>query len=147
MQVDFEERSPNPPNCPRCLQRGRTVPRETVQALVNISLRHVRSSYYFCATASCPVVYFSSVDNSTFDTSQVRERVYQKASTQDDTLVCYCFQHTVAEIRDATPAQREAIMRDIEQGIRTHQCACRVRNPQGTCCLANVRQLAAQSTR
>jgi hypothetical protein len=30
---------------------------------------------------------------------------------------------------------------DIDTGINTGQCACDLRNPQGSCCLGNVRGL------
>jgi hypothetical protein len=30
---------------------------------------------------------------------------------------------------------------DINTGINTEHCACDLRNPQGSCCLGNVRSL------
>ena len=34
-----------------------------------------------------------------------------------------------------------AIVDDINTGINAGQCACDLRNPQGSCCLGNVRGL------
>jgi hypothetical protein len=40
-----------------------------------------------------------------------------------------------------------AIVDDIKAGIKAGQCACDLRNPQGTCCLGNVRAWLAQPAR
>jgi len=53
--------------------------------------------------------------------------------------VCYCFRHTVGELLASTPLTSKAILDDIESGIQAEQCACDLRNPQGSCCLGNVR--------
>ncbi len=138
---------PDKPRCPQCRLAGSTVARETVQALVSVSLRQVSdTAYYFCATTSCPVVYYSAEGGITFGVSDVREAVYQKMSNRDDVFVCYCFRYTVSAIRNAPPESREAAIQDIRAGIQANQCACHLRNPQGTCCLPNVRRLAAQAS-
>lgn len=132
--------------CPECGQRGKIVQGQTVKALLSISLRSIEDTdYYFCRTQSCPIVYYSLDGNSTFTTSQVRERVYQKEPNVDDVFVCYCFRHTVAEIRNASFQARVAIVNDINAGIQANQCACDLRNPQGSCCLGNVRGLMKQT--
>jgi hypothetical protein len=132
--------------CPECKQKGKAVQGQTVKALLSISLRSVQDTeYYFCRTRSCPVVYYSADGVSVFTTAQVRERVYQKEPNAGDVNVCYCFRHTVAEIRDASPEARELILKDINTGIQANQCACDLRNPQGYCCLGNVRGLMKQT--
>jgi hypothetical protein len=55
--------------------------------------------------------------------------------------VCYCFKHRIGEIHTATHETRLAILDDINAGIQADQCACDLRNPQGSCCLGNVRDL------
>ncbi len=40
--------------------------------------------------------------------------------------------------------QRAAIVDDINAGIQAGQCACDLRNPQGSCCLGNVREAIKQ---
>ncbi len=131
--------------CPECKQKGKVVQGQTVKALMSVSLRSIQDTeYYFCRTQSCPVVYYSADGKSTYTTSQLRERVYQKEPTADDVFVCYCFRHTVADIRSASPEARVAMVHDINTGIQANQCACDLRNPQGSCCLGNVRGLIKQ---
>ena len=107
-----------------------------------MSLRVARGAdYLFCRTQTCPIVYFSPGGEQTFLLENVRERVYQKEPDADDVWVCYCFRHRVGDVRTASPAARGAILADIDTGIRTGHCACDLRNPQGSCCLGNVRAL------
>lgn len=128
--------------CPNCQATAKPVQRQTVKALASVSLREIREvEYFFCRTPTCPVVYFSSDGEHTLVTSQVRERVYQKEGEAGDVFVCYCFRHTVGDVRAASPDIRAFILDDINTGIRLGQCACDLRNPQGSCCLGNVRGL------
>lgn len=118
---------------------------QTVKSLLSVTLRQVRNAeYLFCRTPTCPVVYFSSDGAQTYTLEQVRERVYEKEPDANDVFVCYCFRHPVGEIRAATPKARAAILDDIHEGIQADQCACILRNPQGSCCLGNVRALIVQ---
>lgn len=126
--------------CPACGQTGKAVQGQTVKALISVSLREVRDvEYLFCRTQACPVVYFSSDGMQTFTTEQVREHAYQKEPDTDEVFVCYCFRHTVGEIRSMPQTNRAALLNDIDAGIQADQCACDLRNPQGSCCLGNVR--------
>lgn len=128
--------------CPVCGKKGKLVQTQTVKALLSASLRAVQDvDYLFCRSSDCPVVYFSPDGEQTFTLDQVREHIYQKEPDNDDGLVCYCFQHTMGEIRNASSATRIAIEEDINAGINSGQCACDLRNPQGSCCLGNVRRL------
>jgi hypothetical protein len=86
-------------------------------------------------------VYFSADGEQTFTVDQVRERVYQKEPEAEDVFVCYCFGHKVGDLRTASPDDRSAIVEDINTGINAGQCACDLRNPQGSCCLGNVRNM------
>jgi hypothetical protein len=110
--------------------------------MLAVSLRAVRDSgYLFCRTLDCPVVYFTADGTQTFLTGDVHERVYQKELKNDDVLVCYCFKHTLGEIRSASSELATAILENINAGIQAGQCACDLRNPQGSCCLGNIRAL------
>lgn len=129
--------------CPVCGQKGHRVDGATVKSMLSISLRHVRNTpYRFCASPNCEVVYYSDDGTQTFTKHQMRERVYQKEPGDDEVLVCYCFRHTLGDIRQhvvqSTPA---TLIDDINAGIQAGQCACDWRNPQGNCCLGNVREL------
>lgn len=133
--------------CATCGQAGTRVEGQTIKALLAVSLRVVQpTEYRFCRTATCPVVYFTadgSTQHVTID--HVRERVYQKEPEAADVLVCYCFRHTVGAVREAPdPA---TVVADITRGIQAGQCACDLRNPQGSCCLGNVRALIQHARR
>jgi hypothetical protein len=126
--------------CPQCGKIGKAVQGQTVKALLSISLRDVQNvQYLFCRTQTCPVVYFSEDSKRIFTVEQVRARVYQKEPEAEDVFICYCFRHTVGDLRAASPENRIAIVDDINTGINAGQCACDLRNPQGSCCLGNVR--------
>jgi hypothetical protein len=127
--------------CPVCGMRGKPVQGQTVKALLSVSLRAVQDvGYLFCKTRTCPVVYFSPGGELTFSVEHVREHIYQKEPDNDDVLICYCFQHTVGKLRAASSEARLAVVDDINRGINAGQCACDLRNPQGSCCLGNVRE-------
>lgn len=129
-------------NCPQCHRKGMAVQGQTVKSLLSVSLRLVQdTAYYFCRTQSCPVVYYSTDGRFVFTTTQLRERVYQKEPGAEDVFVCYCFGYTTGQIRHASPEVRATIIHEITAGIQAHQCACDLRNPQGSCCLGNVRSL------
>lgn len=133
--------------CPVCGTKGKRVQGQTVKALLSVSLREVNDvEYLFCKAQTCPVVYFTLDGGKTFTVAQIRERVYQKESNNQDVFVCYCFRYKVGDILTATPEARNAIVDDINTGINSGQCACDLRNPQGSCCLGNVRGLIKDNT-
>ena len=116
--------------CHECGKTARPVQGQTVKALLLVSLREVRDvEYLFCRTQTCPVVYFSPDGEQTFTVEQVRERVYQKEPNAEEVFACYCFRHTVGDIRAASPEARAAMVEDINAGINAGQCACDLRNP------------------
>lgn len=128
--------------CPGCDRRGRAISLVTVQAQVAISLQAIAAPlYWFCATRDCPVVYFAA-DAPAITRDQIRERVFQKEPL-DDVLVCYCFRYPVGLLQQSDPDQRAAILAEIVAGTQHGRCACTIRNPQGSCCLGNVRGLLA----
>lgn len=128
--------------CPECRKIGKPVGGQTVKAMLSVSLRAVQNAnYLFCRTQTCSVVYFSADGKQTFSVEQIRERVYQKEPEAKDVLVCYCFRHTASDLLAASPDVHVAIIEDINAGINAKKCACDSRNPQGSCCLGNVRAL------
>lgn len=133
--------------CPSCRKWGKAVPMETVKAQLAISLHALtQTGYRFCATPDCPVVYFTPDGEGWFTTDQIRERVYQKQPDDDTVLVCYCFAHSASELRNGDVTAQATILADITAGTKQGQCACELRNPQGACCLGNVRRLIRQAT-
>jgi len=110
--------------------------------MLSVSLRETQDvQYLFCRTQICPVVYFSTGAEHTFTVEQVRERVYQKEPEVGEVFICYCFRHTVGDLRAASLEDRPAIVDNITTRINAGECACDLRNPQGSCCLGNVRAL------
>lgn len=131
--------------CPECGKIGKPVQGQTIKSLLSVSLRQVKDvPYLFCRTQTCPVVYFSADGEQTSTVQEVRERVYQKEPEAEDVFICYCFRHTVGELRNASPEDRIAIVDNINTGINAGQCACDLRNPQGSCCLGNVNRRIKQ---
>ena len=131
--------------CPQCGKIGKPIQGQTIKSHVSVSLRQVQDvQYFFCATETCPVVYFSDNGQQTFSVDDIREQVYQKEPEAEDVFICYCFRHRVGELRLASTEERLSIMDNINSGIDTGQCACDLRNPQGSCCLGNVRGMIKQ---
>jgi hypothetical protein len=134
--------------CPICGMTGKLIRSQTVKSLLSVTLREVQDiEYLFCKTRDCPVVYFSPDGEQIFRVGQIRERVYQKEPENEEVFVCYCFRHKVGEIRTASSESLKAILDDINTGIDAGQCACDLRNPQGSCCLGNVRGLIKRISR
>lgn len=129
--------------CPTCGTKGKKVDGATVKSMLSISLREVRDvQYFFCREADCDTVYFSEDGSQRFGLQDVRERVFQKEPGADDVFACYCFRHTPESIRtEMLETNTSTVVSKINIGIKAGQCACDLRNPQGTCCLGNVAQV------
>ena len=131
--------------CPTCGTAGKPVQGQTVKSLLSVSLRQVQDmQYLFCRTQTCPVVYFSEHGEQIFTIEDIRERIYQKEPEDIAVFICYCFRHTVGDLLAASPDGRLAMIDNINSGISAGQCACDLRNPQGSCCLGNVRSMINQ---
>jgi len=128
--------------CPTNGKQGKLVGTQTVKAMLSLPLTEVQSSqYYFCKEADCPTVYYN-ISGQTFTEIQLREHVYQKNPDNGSVHVCYCFQHSTDSIRaEMTMSGITTITETITAGIQAGQCACDVRNPQGSFCLGNVNKL------
>lgn len=131
------------PICPTSGYVGVAVDSVTLKALLAVPLtRLVSGDFRFCPDPDCPTVYFSDDGQQLFAEAELRERVYQKHLKDETVLVCYCFQHTVGNIRSELQLTgTSTVTQSITRGIRAGQCACDLRNPQGSCCLGNVRDL------
>jgi hypothetical protein len=129
-------------NCPVNGNKGKRVPTITLKSLLKpraLETLNPEFNYFFCDSMDCSVVYFNQ-QGQIFLTDEVKVPVYQK-DRGEQVPVCYCFNWT-----------RDRILQEIQQtnhstaesSIRTHikagRCGCEVNNPQGSCCLANVRQ-------
>lgn len=128
-------------SCPECGRRGKAVERRTPEHLLTEAARVRMPSerdWYFCATADCPVVYFTSDGATVFHKADVRVRVTQK-ETADPVPVCYCYGHFRADVaREIRDTGRTTIPDRIKVGVKAGSCDCEEKNPQGSCCLGNV---------
>lgn len=143
-----EARRPPGPACPTCHRPGKSVGTDTVRALVAVSLMEVDGKdYFFCRTPDCPTVYFAADTHQEFTEASLRELVHQKHPGDPDVFVCYCFRHTPASIsRQFLETGAVRVIEEITAGIQAAKCACDIRNPQGSCCLGNVRSVLGRIT-
>ena len=138
-----------PGRCPLNGQQGHRVERQTLQSLLLVDLRLVaEETYWFCPAPTCPVAYFDDAGSLTFSLEQVRVPIWHKQPDDPTTPICYCFKFTTQMLRDElAQTGSSTIAEQITAGIQRGLCACAITNPQGNCCLGNVRRAmkAAQS--
>lgn len=128
--------------CPTNGKAGKRVDTQIVKAVLNLPLNVLQNvEYRFCSDPACPTVYYSADGVQIFSEADLRERVYQKHPQDADVFVCYCFRHTLGEIL----ADGKRVTAEINQGIKNGQCACDIRNPQGSCCLGNVNSIVKRA--
>lgn len=126
--------------CPACQQPGKLVDIVTPKSLLlpdAMKQLNPDSSFLFCATKDCSVVYFN--EQQSFVTSDVSVRVFQK-DEGPEVLACYCFGFS-REMILAEKAAKSTVIEEITRYVHEKKCACELRNPQGTCCLGNLRQV------
>lgn len=93
--------------------------------------------FHFCSTRECQVVYFEA-NGRVLVTDDVRRPVTQKDPAQAP--VCYCFGFTPEMIREELSSTGQSTVVDrIAAEMKSDYCACEVSNPQGSCCLGNVK--------
>jgi hypothetical protein len=135
--------------CPLNGQPGHRVARQTLQSLLLVDLRLVTEEFYwFCSAPTCPVAYFNDAGSITFSAEQVRVPIWHKQQDDPAAPICYCFKFTNQMLRDELEQTgSSSIAAQITAGIQRGLCACAITNPQGSCCLGNVRRAtkAAQS--
>ncbi len=134
--------------CPSCGGLGKAVKPVTIESLVVHAARaRVRRTdgFRFCAEPSCELAYFHPATGARIAKSEVRVRIGQKA-TEAPRPVCYCFEHTVEEIEAEVLATGiSKVADDITQKCRLGLDHCEETNPQGSCCLGNVRRVMKEA--
>jgi hypothetical protein len=97
-----------------------------------------KTGFLFCRTRDCGTVYFHA-DGETLKKIDLRVRVGLK-ETLDPVPVCYCFGFTERMLLEEIQASGHTMIpQRISAEIKAEHCACEVRNPQGSCCLGNVK--------
>lgn len=129
--------------CPRCEEKGRKVDHSTPGALLRSEAKErlAAGEYRFCRNGSCDVVYFDETNDVTFLTGDLKVPVFQK-SADPNRPVCYCFDHTVRSIQAEVAERGTSDVPDIiGKKCKAGLDDCEHNNPQGSCCLGNVRRV------
>jgi len=133
--------------CPQDGTKGKPVQLITLKSLlVPVALEQLNpaTAYGFCPSPNCSVVYFSE-QGQTFTTADLKVSVFQK-NVNEDVSVCYCFGWSRQRIREELNQSGESNAVDIiTTHIKAKRCGCEVNNPQGSCCLENVRLVVKQT--
>ena len=130
--------------CPKNETKGKKVKSITLKSLLKPSaLENLNpdTTYYLCEASDCSVVYFNEKGQS-FSTEQIKVPVFQKDKSLD-IPVCYCFGWSRDRIQqEIIQTGKSSAEANIRGHIQAGRCGCEVNNPQGSCCLGNVRQLS-----
>ncbi|MGH9862585.1 MAG: putative iron-sulfur cluster-binding metallochaperone [Candidatus Acidiferrales bacterium] len=133
--------------CPVNGARSKRVDLLTVRSLVrHLPLGMPHTTYYFCESPDCEVVYFSADPVApVFRRADVLVRVGAKEQ-EDPIPVCYCFGFTKKDILDEiAQTGRSTVAARIKAEVKAGNCACEVKNPSGKCCLGAVGRVAQQA--
>ncbi len=129
--------------CPSCGTKGRPVKPVTIESLVFEEARRRvgrPDGFRFCVEPSCEVAYFQPETGARISKAEVRVRIGQK-TTDPPRPICYCFDHTVEEIEaEVLATGTSKVADDIAEKCRQGLHRCEETNPQGSCCLGNVRR-------
>lgn len=119
--------------CPLCKQKGQKVNSETMLHHVKDISKISDSSYFYCSTSSCDIVYFN--DGEIFNTSMLNKEVGLKDSSSQQALVCYCYNYSKSSL-DTNGLSEKIQIRMDNYGSR-----CDSRHPSGDCCLPQIKQI------
>ncbi|MBI2890529.1 MAG: copper chaperone Copz family protein [Nitrospirae bacterium] len=137
-----------PDRCPACGAQGRRVKPVTLRSLLTEESKKGLDSaegYRFCRSGTCEVAYFHEGHGKRFAVRDLRVPVFQK-STDPSRLVCYCFEHTVASLHEEVRRTgASTVPAAIAEKCRRGLDRCEELNPQGACCLGNVKQVVREA--
>jgi hypothetical protein len=133
--------------CPQDSTKGKPVQLITLKSLlVPVALEQLNpaSAYTFCSSPNCPIVYFSE-QGQTFTTADLKVPVFQK-NVDENVFACYCFGWSRQRIREElNQSGKSNVVDRIMTHVKAKRCGCEVNNPQGSCCLENVRSVVKQT--
>lgn len=125
--------------CPECGEPGKPVETKTLKQIAqpwHLERVH-KPGFLFCRSADCEVIYFHPKGDC-LHKPDVRVRVGLK-ETEDPVPICYCFGFTEAMVVDEIQTTGKCTLpQRIHAEVKAGNCACEIRNPQGSCCLGNV---------
>lgn len=132
--------------CPRDRTKGKPVQLITLKSLlIPTSLEQLNASdkYRFCPSQNCSVVYFSE-QGQLFTVDDLKVPVFPKDSSET-VPICYCFGWSRKRISEEIEKTSQSnVVNAISSHIQAKRCGCEVNNPQGICCLANIRSVVQQ---
>ena len=120
---------------------GKPVPRETIarfispEALASLGSGEPR----FCPHPACPVAYYAPLGAAILK-DQLSVRIGIK-ETEGPRPICYCYDHSVESLV-AEWEEKGSVSAVIEvmAKARSGECRCGELNPQGVCCLPDLRR-------
>lgn len=136
------------PTCTATGASGRRVSETTLthQLREEVLPRAAGREWYFCPDPDCDVVYFTA-DGETLSKDALTVRVGLKESGPPRPI-CYCFGYDFEDVeREAATAEESAITAAITEKCRQGLDRCEETNPQGSCCLGNVRRAFQEARR
>lgn len=124
--------------CPRCARPGKNVSLLTLKHQVKPAhLAAVEAGpFALCTSPDCAAIYFNAA-GTVLGLDDVRQvpTVKNHANPQ----LCYCFGFDTDMARAEISATGRCTIPDrIAAEMKAERCACEIRNPQGSCCFANV---------
>lgn len=129
-------------DCPGCSAAGKPVKAVTLQALLTpaaLASLPRRDGWRHCAAAGCATVYYHPESGEAVTASAVTVRVGTKETAAPRPL-CYCFGNTAEDIEaEVTRTGASTIGDTITEQCRLGLERCAETNPQGSCCLGNIR--------
>ncbi|WP_291300338.1 putative iron-sulfur cluster-binding metallochaperone [Desulfosporosinus sp. BICA1-9] len=136
-------------SCPECGDKGRLMKIITLNSLLVPSAfakLEPSASYKMCTNKACSVVYFSD-NQDVFETKDIKVEVYIK-SEDEDCPVCYCFGWTKKRVlQELEETGRTTVLEEIIVHTKAGLCGCEVNNPEGSCCIGNVKHLLESITK
>ena len=125
-------------SCPECEQIQKSVTIETLLHNIVSPLNQTidEQNYFFCSNSACKTVYFGE-NGKQFRVESIRGEVGQK-QTSNSRIICYCFDVTAQQVLNEIENTGESSSKKfVISQTKAKLCACDIRNPSGTCCLAN----------
>lgn len=136
-------------NCLECGEKGRPIKIITLKSLLvpsALAKLEPSASYKMCTNKACSVVYFNERQG-VFKTIDIKVEVYTK-SEDEDCPVCYCFGWTKKRVlQEFKETGRATALEEITAHTKAGRCGCDVNNPEGSCCLSNVKCLLESITK
>ncbi|KTE92466.1 hypothetical protein AT727_19120 [Desulfitobacterium hafniense] len=132
-------------NCPRCGSKGKDIKIITIKSLLlpeALATLDASENYRMCSNQKCDVIYFND-KGGIFQAQDLKVPVFLKNDDQN-CPVCYCFGWTREKLKaDLEKTGSGTAENEISGHIKAGRCVCEVNNPEGSCCLNNVKKYLA----